>query len=75
MPKVGSNNRHAMAEGNCDTNLEEEFGKKPVLEQLLNYRKFYDGMDIYKYNAIGQMIHPIVKGEGKQNSQSNNTEN
>jgi hypothetical protein len=75
MPKVGSNNRPAIAEANCDTELEEEFGRKPMLEQLLNYRKFYDGMDIYKYNALGHMIHPIVKDEGKQNSQSNHTKN
>jgi hypothetical protein len=75
MPKDDSNNRHVIDEGNCDTELEEEFGRKPILEQLLNYRKFYDGMDIYQFNALGHMIHPIVKREGKPNSQSNNTKN
>jgi hypothetical protein len=61
MPKFGS---QVADNGNCDAELEEEFKRKPILEQLLNYRKFYDGMDIYKFNAIGQMLHPVVKREG-----------
>jgi hypothetical protein len=63
MPKLSINRQ--VADGNCSVE-EEEFEKKPMLEQLLNYRKFYDGMDIYKFNAFGQMLHPITKRKGRQ---------
>jgi hypothetical protein len=65
MPKSNSNNRHRHIADNdkCDAKMEEEFERKPILEQMLNYRKFYDGMDIYKFNAYGQMIHPIIQRE------------
>jgi hypothetical protein len=45
--------------------MEEEFERKPMLEQLLNYRKFNDGMDIYQFTAIGQMFQPFVKRRGR----------
>jgi hypothetical protein len=67
MPKLGSSNRPVVIDdGNCDAELVEEFDRKLMLEQLLNYRKFYDGMDIYKFNAIGQMLQPIIKRRGRR---------
>jgi hypothetical protein len=65
MPKFAYNNRHDVNVGNCDSAMEEKFERKPMLEQLLNYRKFNDGMDIYQFTAIGQMLLPIVKREGR----------